>query len=68
MNSVIEHAAALDLKAPADSGLPTAADVLSSAWSFASNFWPFVLLGLAILLTPALFSVARAALAKRKSS
>ncbi|MED4570987.1 hypothetical protein P9302_16105 [Brevibacillus agri] len=62
------NAASLDLKAPAASGLPTASDVVGSAWSFASNFWEFVLVGLAIVVTPALFAIARSALGKRKAS
>ena len=60
-------AASLDLKAPAASGLPNATDLVGSSWSFASNFWEFVLVGLAIILTPALFAVARSALGKKKS-
>lgn len=58
----------MDLKAPADSGLPVVADLIAAAWSFASNFWPFVLVGLAILLTPRLFAVARSALGAKKTS
>ncbi len=58
---------ALNLVAPSGSGLPSASDLMGSAWSFATNFWPFVLLGLAIVLTPAIFAVARSALGKRKA-
>lgn len=61
-------AASLDLKAPADSGLPTAGDLVGSAWSFASNFWEFVLVGLAIVVVPSLFAIARSALGKKKSA
>lgn len=61
----IEAAAALDLKAPADAGVPTAGDLIGSAWSFASAFWEFALLGLAIILAPFLFRIMRSALGKK---
>jgi len=55
-------AASLDLQAPTGSGLPTGTDLVGTAWSFASNFWEFLLIGLAALFTPKLFAVGRAAL------
>lgn len=61
-------AAPLDLKAPANSGIPTGADIVGSSWSFAGNFWEFALIGLAILVTPALFAIARSALGKKRAS
>ncbi len=67
-SAVSANAAGLDLKAPTDSGLPSATDVILSSWSFASNFWEFVLLGIAILVTPALFAIARAAIGRKKKS
>lgn len=62
------YAAPLDLKAPTDSGLPGAADVVGSAWSFASNFWEFFLIGIAAVVTPILFSIGRSALGRRKKA
>lgn len=61
-------AAPLNLAPPADANVPTASDLIGSAWSFASGFWEFALLGLAIILAPWLFSIMRAALGKRKSA
>ncbi|MBA4535490.1 hypothetical protein [Brevibacillus halotolerans] len=64
----IEHAAGagLDLKIAGD--MPTAADIFSSAVSLAANFWPYVLLGIAILLAPRIFATMKSAIASKNKS
>lgn len=46
----------------------TPADLFASAMSLASNFWPFLLLGLAFVVAPWIFSIIVSAIKRAKSS
>ncbi|PPA80782.1 hypothetical protein C4A76_25415 [Brevibacillus laterosporus] len=64
---MIEHAAGgLDLKIAGD--MPSAGDIFSTAVSLAGNFWPYVLLGIAILLSPRIFAVMKSAIGGKNKS